>query len=91
MILFALGQTRIVLALGLSSKGLIPFKKNIFHINTSYNPYSNNVGRYTNSSNNDDRLNGSLDKLLCQSDVGSLEQPHLDKPPLLNFYFYFYF
>ena len=46
MILFALGQARMVLVLYLSPKGLIPFRESIFHINTSYNPYSSNVGSH---------------------------------------------
>jgi hypothetical protein len=46
MILFALGQARMVLVLDLPPKGLIPFRENIFHINTSYNPYPSNVGRH---------------------------------------------
>jgi hypothetical protein len=43
MILSALGQAYTVLVLSLPSKGLIPFRKSIFHINTSYNLYPGNV------------------------------------------------
>jgi hypothetical protein len=46
MILSALSQARTVLILDLPPKGLITFRKSIFHINTSYNPYPGNVERH---------------------------------------------
>ena len=43
MILFALGQGRTVLVLSLPPKSCIPFRENIFHINTLSFSHSGNV------------------------------------------------
>jgi hypothetical protein len=43
MILFAFGQARTILVLGLPLKDLILFRDNIFHINKLYYPYPGNM------------------------------------------------